>query len=124
VKLPWVSRKRYEAEVRRLSTLVEKSLDPRLLGIEAHNGMLEIGLKGGAAQMLAAMFVQLLDERGAQNYVEVHFLDPKHGPIDVTVQRRYGKRPTDKLREAEDLLREALTMVDASLRDKINAVLP
>lgn len=107
MKLPFVTRKYHDAEVARLSRLVERSLSPELMSMTMHQGMLDMGFKGGAAQMLAGLFCELLrDHPGAANYLSMDFGTPDLGPVNVMVQRVQGKRPIDKLREAEDLLRE------------------
>ena len=96
MRLPFVSRKHHDAEVARLTGLIEKALDPSLLGIEVHDRMLEIGLKGGAAHMVAGMFVELFKGGQATNYVEIKF-GSDIGPIVVHCQRLFGKTPVDLL---------------------------
>jgi len=101
MKWPFVLRKNHDSAIAEAQRLLEKSLDPGLLGVEVHGSMMEMGLKGGAAQMLAAMFVEQFKDTGAKNYIEVSFHHNDLGRIIVTVQRADGLTPADKLREAE-----------------------
>lgn len=109
---PFVTRRFHDEEVGHLRGLVHKALDPGLLGIECHHNMMEIGLKGGMAQVVAAGFIEQFKDVGAKNYIQIGFTSDAYGPFTVTIQRVYGKSPTQVLNEAEEVLREAQGLLE------------
>jgi hypothetical protein len=84
-----------------VSKLTQALADPMTTGIAIGNGSMDVGLHGGGAQLLAGMFVGMLDANaGAVNYIELQFGSPR-GPIVVTVMRPDGKTPHQLRQDAE-----------------------
>ncbi|MDE1139953.1 MAG: hypothetical protein PW999_09920 [Paraburkholderia tropica] len=113
------------AEVRRLSGIVEKYIDPkevRLTGMHPIGGALHIGLEGGACKIFAESFAEQFRESCATNYVEMTLEsnDAEIGELLVTLQRVQGKTPAQLRREAEaerDALRDDAERLRAELND-------
>ncbi|WP_430229642.1 hypothetical protein [Paraburkholderia tropica] len=113
------------AEVRRLSGIVEKYIDPkevRLTGMHPIGGALHIGLEGGACKIFAESFAEQFRESGATNYVEMTLEsnDAEIGELLVTLQRVQGKTPAQLRREAEaerNALRDDAERLRAELHD-------
>lgn len=79
---------------------------------------MDLGVKGLAAQMLAASFAGQFLGNGAVNYLELSMSHPDVGPFTVTIQRMQGLTPTQKLKQVEaqrDELLEALKTLTAYL---------
>lgn len=94
-----------EREIERLEKVVN---DPVLAGIEVNEGGVNMMFKGAAPNILAGMFVGILDENpDAQNYITFKFFHERHGLILITVQRYSGKTPHELRKEAEAKLEEA-----------------
>ena len=94
-----------EREIERLEKVIN---DPVLAGIEANEGGVNMMFKGAAPNILAGMFVGILDENpDAQNYITFKFFHERHGLILITVQRYSGKTPHELRKEAEAKLEEA-----------------
>ena len=98
------------AEIERLSTIVEKHIDPKqvmLTGLNVHNGSFEIGLEGDPVHIFAAVFADYFKESPASNYIEMHLAstDPEIGELVCTLQRKEGKTPGQMKDEAEAALR-------------------
>lgn len=62
---------------------------------------MDLGIKGLAAQMMAASFAGQFIGNGAVNYLEMRFSHPDVGPFTVTIQRTQGLTPTQKLKHVE-----------------------
>jgi hypothetical protein len=87
---PWRTIRRLERGNKRLSDALA---NPTMTGLAFHENSATVGIAGPAAQMLAGMFLGLLqDNPQAVNYVELTFLSPK-GNILVTVHRPGGATP-------------------------------
>ena len=87
---PWRTIRRLERGNKRLSDALA---NPTMTGLAFHENSATVGVGGPAAQMLAGMFLGLLqDNPQAVNYVELTFLSPK-GNILVTVHRPDGATP-------------------------------
>lgn len=106
--------------------------NPLLAGIQIHNGAMEMGLKGGAAQMLAEAFVEQFKQTGGVNYVELRFesTDRDVGSMLVTLQRVEGKTPghlkheaEERAKRAEALLRESQDSIGGDWRARRDALL-
>ena len=80
----------------------EAIANPLLTGIHVGEGKIDIGLQGAGAQLIAGMFVGMLNDDRAMNFVEVTFDSQEHGPIIVTAQKGRGKSPATLLRECEE----------------------
>ena len=97
---PWLAIRRLERSNQRLSSVLE---NPFLEGINiGRESGIEVGMKGSGPQLLAGMFLGLLEKDGknAPNYLELTFGSPK-GPILVTVTQPRGASPDTLRRQAE-----------------------
>ena len=100
-----------EREIERLKKVIN---DPVLAGIEANEDGVNMMFKGAAPNILAGMFVGILDENtDAQNYITFKFFHERHGLILITVQRYSGKTPHELRKEAEAKLEEAEKKLEA-----------
>ena len=101
---PWRTIRRLERGNKRLSDALA---NPTMTGLAFHENSATVGVGGPAAQMLAGMFLGLLqDNPQAVNYVELTFLSPT-GNILVTVHRPGGATPHNLRAKAEQEAREA-----------------
>lgn len=73
-----------------------------LTGMAPTDDGMNMGLKGTAAQMLAAMFAGQFIGNGATNFLEVRFDHKETGPLLVTIQRREGKSAGQMHAEARE----------------------
>ena len=105
---PWRTIRRLE---RRNTALSDALANPTLTGMAIHRDNATLGMAGAGAQMIAGMFLGLLQDRpDAVNYLELAFGSSEWN-ILVTVHRPGGATP-DELRamaeqEARDAKREA-----------------
>lgn len=100
-----------EREIERLEKVIS---DPVLAGIEANEGGVNMMFKGAAPNILAGMFVGILDEnQDAQNYITFKFFHERHGLILITVQRYSGKTPHELRKDVEAKLEEAEKKLEA-----------
>ena len=98
---PWAVARELRKENEKLCATIT---NPLLTGISIGNGSIDIGLEGGAASLMAGMFIGMFEKYpDAKNYIEVEF-GSSIGPITVTVQKKYGKSPHQLLKEAEQRL--------------------
>ena len=87
---PWRTIRRLEAQNQLLS---DAFASPTLTGLAIHQKEMTVGAAGPAAQILAGMFMGLLqDNPKAVNYMEMTFGSPV-GNILVTVHRPGGATP-------------------------------
>ena len=102
--------------VRELETALDKShedLTKALCGeltiesIVADRKECKVELGTRMAGFFGASFYDMLDEVGADNYVEIGFLAPDGKPVTVTVRRHGGKTPDQLYREALDRAEKA-----------------
>lgn len=112
---PWRTIRRLEAQSQLLSDALA---NPTLTGIAIHQNEATIGGAGPGPQLLAGMFLGLLqDNPKAVNYLELTFGSPK-GNILVTVHRPGGATPHNLRAKAEQearLLREELALLREEL---------
>jgi hypothetical protein len=102
---PWRTIRRLEAQNQLLSDALA---NPTLTGIAIHQNEATIGGAGPGPQLLAGMFLGLLqDNPKAVNYLELTFGSPE-GNILVTVQRPGGATPHNLRAKAEQEAREAM----------------
>lgn len=81
--------------------LAEKVVNSTMLtGLEINRGGVDIGFEGGAARMLAEMFIEQFNASGAINSLEVTFQDKELGQIVVTTQRMGGLTPSQQREKA------------------------
>jgi hypothetical protein len=114
---PWRTIRRLEAQNQLLSDVLA---NPTITGIAIHQNEATIGGAGPGPQLLAGMFMGLLqDNPKAVNYVELTFLSPK-GNILVTVHRPGGATPHNLRamaeQEARNLRAELATAKEALRR--------
>lgn len=93
--------------------------NPRLAGMHVHENMLTMGLKGGAAQVMAEAYAEQFRQTGAVNHVEISFTsqDPAIGKMIVTLQRVEGKTPATMKAEADARVRELEGQLAAAQAD-------
>jgi hypothetical protein len=101
---PWRTIRKLEAQNQLLSDALA---NPTITGIAIHQNEATIGGAGPGPQLLAGMFMGLLqDNPKAVNYLEITFGSPE-GNILVTVQRPGGATPHNLRAKAEQEAREA-----------------
>lgn len=81
---------------------------------DANNGI-NLSISGVAVQLLAASFAGQFKASGATNYLELSGNHPETGPFTITMQRKYGLTPAEKL--------AAMTKQRDVLLDALNGVL-
>lgn len=108
-----------QAEVEHLKALFE----PKTSGVTVHEGLVNIGLEGGAAQALACAFAHQFKASGGVNYVEVSLdaKDPELGPLTVTLQRKWGKTAHELRANAEAVVAEQVEEI-ARLKAEIRTL--
>jgi hypothetical protein len=95
---PWRTIRRLE---RANKWLTDALANPTLTGMAIHKDNATVGGVGPGPQMLAGMFLGLLEDNPkAVNYLQITFGSSK-GPILVTVQRPDGASPHDLRAMAE-----------------------
>ena len=102
---PWRTIRRLEANLQRLEQMLA---NPLLTGIEIGKETgLTAGMKGSGPELLAGMFLGLMEEHGkdAPNYLELTFNSPK-GRILVTVTQPAGATPHQLRAQAEQRVRQ------------------
>lgn len=102
---PWRTISRLELTNQRLEKVLE---NPMLTGIEiGRKTGLTAGMKGSGPQLLAGMFLGLMEEEGkdAPNYLELTFNSPR-GRILVTVTQPNGATPHQLRAQAEQRVRQ------------------
>ncbi|HAT2246347.1 TPA: hypothetical protein I8455_001028 [Aeromonas hydrophila] len=80
---------------------------------DANDGI-NLSISGVAVQLLAASFAGQFKASGATNYLELSGNHPETGPFTITMQRKHGLTPAEKLAamtKQRDVLREALNGV-------------
>lgn len=80
---------------------------------DANDGI-NISISGVAVQLLAASFAGQFKASGATNYLEMSGNHPETGPFTITMQRKHGLTPAEKLAamtKQRDVLLEALNGV-------------
>jgi len=88
--------------------------DTLLSGLNVANGEAILSLEGGACGLLASIFAEQFKESGATNYLVLDLNNDDTGPMTITMQRKEGSTPAEKLREltAENqLMKDALVMI-------------
>ncbi|MEH8111478.1 hypothetical protein Q7I18_11090 [Aeromonas veronii] len=80
---------------------------------DANDGI-NLSISGVAVQLLAASFAGQFKASGATNYLEMSGNPPETGPFTITMQRKHGLTPAEKLAamtKQRDVLLEALNGV-------------
>ncbi|WP_323063499.1 hypothetical protein [Aeromonas jandaei] len=80
---------------------------------DANDGI-NLSISGVAVQLLAASFAGQFKASGATNYLEMSGNHPETGPFTITMQRKHGLTPVEKLAamtKQRDVLLEALNGV-------------
>ncbi|AZU47903.1 hypothetical protein E4630_16410 [Aeromonas hydrophila] len=80
---------------------------------DANDGI-NLSISGVAVQLLAASFAGQFKASGATNYLELSGNHPETGPFTITMQRKHGLSPAEKLvamTKQRDVLLEALNGV-------------
>jgi hypothetical protein len=91
-----------EAENDRLRQVLSEKIVTSTMLTEMNiiKGGVNMGLEGGAAQLLAGAFADQFRDSGAANYLELTFTSGDL-PLLVTLQRQDGKTPSQFRKEAE-----------------------
>lgn len=87
-----------------------------LTGISPRNGGMDIGLEGGACQLLAEAFFDQFVEAGAVNFLEVRLESSTRMPgkaMTVTMQLADGVTPGQKIAEANARIAELEAQLDS-----------
>ncbi|MFM5744437.1 hypothetical protein ACET6W_17285 [Aeromonas veronii] len=87
------------------------------------NGGLSISMSGMAVQALAASFAGQFKASGATNYLELSGNHPETGPFTITMQRKHGLTPAEKLAamtKQRDALSSALEWTDEQIMEFIS----
>lgn len=71
---------------------------------DVEDGKLDVTIRGHAATILAAFCVEAFDSGGGINFVEWTVSTKNHGPMTMTLQRRFGKTPAEVAGEFRDLV--------------------
>ncbi len=99
-------KKRLRAEVERLGKLASALMEPEITALEIRGRGLVMDMKANVASaLLADGFFDVLDEMGAENYVELGF-ERDHKMITVTVQRVEGKRPSEIIAQLKERVKD------------------
>lgn len=96
-------------------TLAEFVAKQAYLNEMTTNDGLNISMSGMALQMVAASFAGQFKASGATNYLEMSGNHPETGPFTITMQRKHGLTPAEKL--------AAMTKQRDVLLDALNGVL-
>ncbi|WP_338772085.1 hypothetical protein [Aeromonas veronii] len=91
---------------------------------DANDGI-NLSISGVAVQLLAASFAGQFKASGATNYLEMSGNHPETGPFTITMQRKHGLTPAEKLAamtKQRDVLLEALELSLAAMEHMGNAL--
>lgn len=91
---------------------------------DANDGI-NLSISGVAVQLLAASFAGQFKASGATNYLEMSGNHPETGPFTITMQRKHGLTPAEKLEamtKQRDVLLEALELSLAAMEHMGNAI--
>ena len=86
---------------------------------DANDGI-NLSISGVAVQLLAASFAGQFKASGATNYLEMSGNHPETGPFTITMQRKHGLTPAEKLAamtKQRDVLLEALNGVQGVMNN-------
>ncbi|MFQ1795881.1 hypothetical protein ACK37G_15240 [Aeromonas veronii] len=86
---------------------------------DANDGV-NLSISGVAVQLLAASFAGQFKASGATNYLEMSGNHPETGPFNITMQRKHGLTPAEKLAamtKQRDVLLEALNGVQGVMNN-------
>ncbi|ELM3751427.1 hypothetical protein RYR31_002596 [Aeromonas dhakensis] len=87
------------------------------------HGGLSISMSGMAVQALVASFAGQFKVSGATNYLELSGNHPETGPFTITMQRKHGLTPAEKLEattKQRDALSSALEWTDEQIMEFIS----
>jgi hypothetical protein len=89
---------------------------------DANDGI-NLSISGVAVQLLAASFAGQFKASGATNYLEMSGNHPETGPFTITMQRKHGLTPAEKLAamtKQRDALSSALEWTDEQIMEFIS----
>lgn len=89
------------------------------------HGGLSISMSGMAVQALVASFAGQFKASGATNYLEMSGNHPETGPFTITMQRKHGLTPAEKLEamtKQRDALLDAMYAVQSVMNDSQGVV--
>ena len=76
--------------------------DTMLNELNVKNGEAILSLEGGACGLLADSFAAQFKDAGATNYLVIDLSHDDTGPMTITMQRKAGSTPAEKLRALSD----------------------
>ncbi|MFM5478402.1 hypothetical protein ACET81_21035 [Aeromonas veronii] len=91
---------------------------------DANDGI-NLSISGVAVQLLAASFAGQFKASGATNYLEMSGNHPETGPFTITMQRKHGLTPAEKLAamtKQRDVLLDAMYAVQSVMNDSQGVV--
>lgn len=113
----------YDTEELEGVTLAEFVAKQAYLNEMTTNDGLNISMSGMALQMVAASFAGQFKANGATNYLELSGSHPETGPFTITMQRKHGLTPAEKLAamtKQRDALLSALEWTDEQIMEFIS----
>jgi hypothetical protein len=78
--------------------------DATLNSVKVDEGGLQLGIEGGACQVLVESLATQFAESGATNYLELSFNNDIVGDMVVTMQRVGGMTPGEKIAKMKELI--------------------
>jgi hypothetical protein len=96
-----------EAELEETHNDLSKALcgEVTIESIVANRNECKVELGARMAGFFANSFYDMLNEVGADNYIEMTFIPPDDKPITVTIRRHNGKTPDQLYKELRDSTR-------------------
>lgn len=85
--------------------------DTLLTAMSVQNGKAILSLEGGVCALLANAFADQFKDSGATNYLVLDLFHDDTGPMTITMQRKAGSTPAEKL--------QVLSDENAALKDQI-----
>lgn len=74
--------------------------EARIKGMTGQGGVFTVEMQADVVPVIAALLADCLDAQGATNFVAWRLDHPTKGPLDMIIQRVYGKSPLDLRAEA------------------------
>jgi hypothetical protein len=74
--------------------------EARIKGMTGEGGVFTVEMQADVVPVIAALLADCLDAQGATNFVAWRLDHPTKGPLDMIIQRVYGKSPLDLRAEA------------------------
>ena len=112
----WAEMEKRAVEYDRFMTAMETAKEALAAGTPLD---LESLFKGElASAMFATMFAGEFVRHGATNYLELTYSVPKLGPFTVTIQRKEGKTPCERIAELEAVVEQRNAECDRLINER------